>query len=39
MILYESVLSYNIVYECIWKCKALYEPIKRYMKINDRIWV
>ena len=35
MIVYESVWSYVMVYECLLKRMDVYEPIWRYMKVYD----
>ena len=35
MIVYESVWSYLMVYECLLKRMDVYEPIWRYMKVYD----
>ena len=37
MNVYESVNSYKIVHECIWKGVGVFEPIERYKKVVDSI--
>ena len=39
MNLYESVWSYIIVYECIWRCIGLWARILMYMKEYAGIWI
>ena len=39
MSLYESVWSYIMVLECIWKRMDVHEAIRRYMKVYDCIWM
>ena len=39
MSLYEGVWTYTMVYECIIKRMDVYEPIRRYMRVYDGIWL